>query len=244
KFGKCDGRLEIGIRLIWDEKSKMVKLRVPTVFGEMKAKGEVSYGEQELRMDGRENVTQRYIILSDGGDALSVINSGTYGSSIDGNALRVSLLRSPGYTAHPIGDRKVMPQDRHSAYVEQGERLYSFTLLFGGADEIAERTPRAADAVNEAPMTLSFFPSGAGELPSGCAKLEGSEKIRLSALKKAEDGRGYIARLFNPSCGEEKVTFVFGSTAAALTLGKYEILSLRIYNGSVVKCDLCENDLK
>lgn len=239
-FSKTDGSVGIDIRLIWDEKSKNVRLRVPTCFAEMQAYGETAYGEQPFVTGGKENVSHRYAVLHNETDALCVINDGVYGSALDGKALRITLLRSPGYTAHPIYDRKIMPQDRNMPYVDQGERLYRFRILFGAKEEIVKKAPRSAAVFAEAPMAISFFPSGDGELPAPGISLTGDETVVMPACKRADDGNGIIVRLFHAGKGDAQAELHYGSVTFPVKLGTYELLTLRFDGKAFVPTDLCE----
>lgn len=77
-----------------------------------------------------ENVSQKYLALCGADKAILAANNGVYGSSYDEKAgeLKITLLRSPSYTAHPLPGRIVMPQDRYMPYIEQGERDFSFAF--------------------------------------------------------------------------------------------------------------------
>ena len=241
-FSKTSPTMDLSLRIVNCEKSKMFKLRVPQALTGALPLLEVSYGEEPIRTEGFECAGQRYVKVKGNEGAFAILNSGTYGSSFDGGDLYLTLLRSPGYTAHPIGDRKIMPQDRHSPYVDQGERLYSFRFLLGEPENVS----RAALSMNEAPMAVSFFPSGVGgekeSLPA--FSLTGGDVI-MTAFKKAADGRGWIARLFNPSADQVGVTLSVPALSVnePLTLGTYEVKTLRLDAGTVTECNLMEKNL-
>jgi len=123
-------------------------------------------------------------------------------------------------------------------YIEQGERDFSFGFVVGNADEVLEECPRAAQAFNVRPMLLSFYPTGVGEVPVSPVRLDGGV-ITLNALKKAEDGNGYIFRLHNPTGESRSVNLSIYDTSAMFTFGAYEIKSIR-YNGTFSETDLME----
>ncbi len=122
--------VEIQLRVFWWEKSKMLKLALPTRFAGGTYYGQVAYGVEQLPADGNEVVAQQWVavVAVDGGQSLSCINNGTYGSDFRDGVLRLSLLRSAGYAGHPIFDRPIMPQDRFSPRIDQGERCFTFRL--------------------------------------------------------------------------------------------------------------------
>lgn len=91
---------------MWNEKSKMLKLSVPTAIEAAHLLGQVAYGVEALPTDGREAVSQKWqAVVSDKvGMALTCVNDGTYESDFVDGELPLSLLRSPGYSGHPIAE--------------------------------------------------------------------------------------------------------------------------------------------
>ncbi len=69
---------------------------------------------------------------------------------------------SPGYCALPILERPLLPADRFSERIDQGERQLNFWINAGAASERTAAIEREALAHNETPFALSFFPSGEG----------------------------------------------------------------------------------
>jgi len=232
--------LRMDVRVVWDEKQRMIKLNVPAAFGDTACIGEHAYGREELLRGLTENMSQKYTAICGSGHAVAVLDNGVYGSSFDdaADSLKITLMRSPSYTAHPLGERITMPQDRYMPYIEQGERDFSFGFVVGNADEVLEECPRAAQAFNVRPMLLSFYPTGVGEVPVSPVRLDGGV-ITLNALKKAEDGNGYIFRLHNPTGESRSVNLSIYDTSAMFTFGAYEIKSIR-YNGTFSETDLME----
>ncbi|MDF2686608.1 MAG: alpha-mannosidase [Clostridia bacterium] len=246
-MSKTNSEIKIDVRLQWAEIQKMVKLSVPTLLDEPHCFGQVAYGEEELPVTGRENITQKYLLMNDNTAAVSVINDCIYGSSSENGIMKLTLLRSPAYTAHPIGDRDIIPQDRFTPHIDQGERFYSFIINAGGIEEIKGKIARSADIFNEKPMALSFYPSGEGEKTASAITLSGSI-VQLPVFKKALDGKGYIIRLFNPSDKASEVTLTSPvlkineelSLKQSLLIKPFEIKTLRIADGRLSECMLTE----
>ena len=115
-----------------------------------------------------------------------MINERTYGADCARGELRLSLLRSPAYAAHPILDRPILPEDRYSPRNDQGERLFHFWLQGGPAAERLAAVDREALAHNEKPMALSFFPRGGGSAVDGQGPRLSDAAVQLTAL---EEGR-------------------------------------------------------
>ena len=128
KLPKKGTEIEVQVRVHWNEKDKMLKLSIPTVFDDSKYIGQVAYGKDNLPLKHMEAVAQKWVGVYSEKDSimLSCINDGVYGSSCDQGEIRMSLMRSPAYSAHPINDRDVLPQDRYIPRIDQGERLFTF----------------------------------------------------------------------------------------------------------------------
>ncbi|MFA5204382.1 MAG: glycoside hydrolase family 38 C-terminal domain-containing protein [Lentisphaeria bacterium] len=232
KLPKQGTELEIQARVHWNEKSQMLKLVLPTPFTGAACLGQTAYGVAPLPVNGDEAVAQKWLaaVSAPDGHAFTCINDGTYGCDFRDNALRLTLLRSPAYTCHPINDRPRLVQDRYSPRIDQGERLFVFHLNAGPAAERLARVDREALAHGEAPFVLSFFPCGAGQPQPPLAVLDGGAGVQLSTFKQAEDGAGYIVRLFESTGQPRRTTLRLPAAGLQqeVALGAFEIKSFRL----------------
>lgn len=226
---KAGSELGIEARVFWNEKGKLLKLNVPVAFAG-KLHGQVAYGRQELPSNGNEAVAQKWLAVVGEDQAVTCITEGTYAADYADGELRLTLLRSPAYSGHPIQNRPVVPQDRFVPRIDQGERIFRFWLNGGGTSERLAVIDREALAANEAPFALSFFPNGGGDPLAPAVTLDGDSTILLTALKRAENGDGWIARLFAADgCGGTCRLHVPSlGIDRELRLGAFEILSLRL----------------
>ena len=236
------GDLKLDVRVNWGEKQRLLRLNVPTTLKNSVCVGEQPYGEEKLKDDFEENVSQKFVYVSNGNDTLAAINNGIYASCFDGKSgnLKCTLLRSASYCAHPVNERVVMPQDRYMPYIEQGERDFSFIFSVGKADELKPTLARKAQHFNMKPMALSFYPTGIGKLPIYPLKLVDTDCITINAFKKADCGDGYIIRLFNPTDKEQKCVLNFYDIVTSVSFGAYEIKTLRFDGKNFTETDLME----
>lgn len=225
KLPKEGAEIEIEARVHWNEKDRMLKLSLPFAGLAPHLLGQVAYGVEDLPRDGNEIIAQKWLALSaKDGLTLTVINDRTYGADFNRGELRLSLLRSPAYAAHPILDRPILPTDRYSPRIDQGERLFRFWLQGGPADERLELVDREALAHNERPMALSFFPNGGGTAPAPFVTLS-DPVIQMTAAKQAEDGSGLILRLFEPT-GKPRTALInlpFAGLSKQVSLNGFEV---------------------
>ncbi len=231
KFPKQGTEIEIVVRVHWNEKNTMLKLSIPTAFDDGACSGQVAFGVQNFPSTGRENVAHQWLAVQSesAGKALTCINAGTYGSDFADGELRLSLLRSAAYSGHPIGERTIVPQDRYTPRIDQGERVFRFWINAGSRSERLERVDREAVIHNETPFALSFCPSGAGTKPLPGVSLS-DDVVQLVAFKRAEDGEGYVFRLFEPTgtARSTEVTIPALEVRRAVCLSAFEVKTFRV----------------
>jgi len=224
---------EIGIetRVFWNEKDRMLKLSIPTPDSGSRYRGQVAFGSDWLRSDGTEVVAQKWVaaVSKTSGTALTLINDGVYGSDFKNGEIRLSLLRSPAYSAHPMGDLPIVPQDRFTPRIDQGEHVFRFWLNGAPEGPRLRAVDREAMTRNEQPMALSFFPPGRGRAPKPFMTLSDTV-TQVVAVKKAERGNALIVRLFEPTGRRRSttLTFPFVRMSRKIRLGPFEVRTIRI----------------
>jgi len=198
--------LTIEIRVIWNEKDKMLKWSLPCPWPNSRCIRQVAFGAEELPGSGEEGVFQKWamIISEKENIALSCINNGIYGLDFCDGTLHMSLLRSPAYSALPSAGKLEMPEDRFLPRIDQGERKFTFRVRGGGLEERLQSVGREAAAHNEPPFLLSCYPAGVGKTVQSPVELH-DRVIELSAFKQAHSGGQYILRLFEPT-GKDRST--------------------------------------
>jgi alpha-mannosidase len=234
--------MEVTVRVLWNEKDRMLKLSLPTPDQDADYWGQVAYGKASLPQNGNEAVAQKWVAVVSKTRALTVINDGTYGSDFSAGELRLSLLRSPGYSVHPILERPLLPADRYLPRIDQGERLFRFWINAGEAASLLAGVDREALVHNEKPMALSFFPSGTKKSRGRPFITLSDDVVQLTALKKAETGNGLIIRLFEPTGTPRSTTVAF----PGMKLQKKVILKgfeIRTYHVDIKKRAWTETDL-
>src|SRR5215216_2207634 len=194
-------RLDVETRVDWRERQVLLRALFPLNVRSHEATFETMYGAarrpthrntswDEVRF---EVGAHRFADLSEPGYGVALLNDGKYGHSARDNVLGISLLRSPLYP-DPLAD--------------EGEHRFTYSLFAhpGGRTEGVGK----ADVV--ALMIPLVVGEGGGE-PSGygLVAVEGVE-LALGSLKRAEDGRGVILRLYEPhgKRGPATLRFAFG----------------------------------
>lgn len=249
KLPKRGTELELELRVLWNEKDRMLKLAIPTLIEKPHFVGQTAYGVADLPEDGKEAVSQQWQALVSGEHdaAVTVIDDGIHGSSLVRSELRLSLLRAPAHAGHPMGPEcGIVPPDRFTPRIDQGEHLFRFWLNAGAIDERLSRIDREALVRNAPPMALCFSPPGSGELPKAGVTLSDGV-VQLSVFKLAESGDDLILRLFEPT-GCRRTTTValpFAGVKERVTLEAFEVKTLRFEPRAkrFVECDLLEEPI-
>ncbi|QGQ94334.1 alpha-mannosidase [Paenibacillus psychroresistens] len=232
KLPKHGTEMEVQVRVQWNEKSKMLKLSIPTLYKDASFIGQVACGVAKLPDTGKEAVAQKWVavISESNNQAVTCINDGTYGCDYKDGEIRLSLLRSSAYSALELGiERPLIVQDRFLTRIDQGERIYHFWLNGGPLAERMEQIDREALFHNERPFALSFFPSGEGELPLPLMQLSDSA-VQLMSFKQAERSDDYIIRLFESTglVREFKLSIPVLGIVQKLAIGEFEVKTLRL----------------
>jgi alpha-mannosidase len=238
--------LGVEIRVFWNEKSRMLKMQVPLRFDEAKYLGQTAYGVDELSADGSESVAQKWVavVSEEKNAAFTCLNDGTYASDYSRRGLRLTLLRSPAYSAHFLEEgRPLVRQDRFVERMDQGERLFRFYFNAGESRKRLELVETEANAKNQQPFALGFFPPGTGRKPAPGVKISGGV-VQLGCMKKAENSNDLILRLFEPT-GKKRsinISVPFLKFNQRVEIGGYEIKTLKINprTGKMVEVNLLE----
>ncbi len=207
--------IEIEVRVFWAERDRMLKLSIPTRFHRGLCSGQVAYGLEEFDPDGNERIAHKWLALQseDCSSALTVINDRTYGFDVTDGELRLSLLRSPAYSGHPVDDiTPVVRQDRFVNRMDQGEHSFTFWINCGPAPDRFTQISREALFKNESYLALCAFPSGEGN-PLLPGIRFSNPAIQLGAGKLSEDGKHIILRLFETTGHPQEVILAIPSLA-------------------------------
>lgn len=196
---KNDGYIDVEIMMYSNETNKIIKYALDTALNGTPY-GETAFGFGELPCEKEETVFHKWCGIKETDKALYVVNRGTYGGSFTNNEIKLSLLRTPIYSAHPIRQRPVSPKDKFLKHIDMGERRFSFRIT------TEKNISKEAQIYNESPRIISFFPSGDGVKPQSVISIDNPDVI-MSSMRKKDDG--YEITLYNASesANDAKITF-------------------------------------
>ncbi len=222
--------VDVKIRMLSNNASRFYKLSFDSTLSTPDFYGQTAFGTEKLRTEGKEAVYQKWCGVFENGNGLAVINKGTYGGSVDGNILNVSLLRTPVNSAHPIADRPLADFDRSHDRIDIGERDFEFRLT---AD--TDYLDMQAEVFNQPCIALSFFPSGAKEKKDTRIEIDNNYVILTRYRKNAD---GFTVRLYNSSDKSEKAVIKIENSGFETELGAYEVKTFKYNNKSLTETDM------
>ena len=148
--------------------------------------------------------------LSENDFGVSLLNDCKYGYSCEENKLSITLLKAPTYP-DPVADR--------------GEHTFTYSIFPHKSSDLMATVKEAAKLNN--PMSAKEIGKNEGNAPErfGFASTDGRSTV-VETIKQAEDGNGYIVRLYEAQNMRENVTVNFGFDVA-----------------EIYECDMLENNL-
>ncbi len=189
-------RIDFRTEIDWKEHHQVLKAEFPVAVNARRATYEVQFGYLERPTvcnttwdEARFEVcAHRWADISDGGYGVALLNDCKYGHSADGSCLSLTLLRA-GNCPNPDADK------------ELHRFTYSILPHEGGVAD--------ADVVKEAHLLNDPLRVVGGRVKAGVPEhfsLFSAEGAVLDTVKPAEDGDGYILRLYEPYNRRAEVT--------------------------------------
>ena len=231
KIYKNNDDVDIDVTLYLGDIDKIIKLRLPIEpSGELI--GQTAFGTDKMFTDGRENVAHRFVAMDSGESCLALLNRGVYGNHYENGSLYTSLVRGVTYCAHPIAERQLLPTDRFTKKIDQGENRYSFRLTVASRNQLERR----ATEFTQKPYALNIFP-----IPTEMKNFDslnikiGGDVIAMPTVKKAYGKDAIIIRLLNNTPDGVKSYVEVNGQHLPLSFGKYEVKTVVYENGELTE---------
>jgi alpha-mannosidase len=232
----------------------MLKVSFPLAIDSGISTYEIPYGTIVRNNNGEEEPGQSWIDLSGItrqmkkkiNYGISLLNDSKYGFSVQGNEIRMSLIRSPIYAWH---DPKVQEPGVEYKYTDQGEHYFKYSLVPHKGDWRKAGIPRLAYEFSN-PLIKKTEDAHTGEYPRELSFLEVEpSSLITTVLKKEEKYRDFILRFYETSGtgGIAHISFPWLKISFKESFEPYEIKTLRINlneKPSVIeKCNLLEETI-
>lgn len=231
KIYKNNDDVDIDVDLYMGDINKIVKLKLPIALsGELI--GQTAFATQSLFTDARENVAHRFIAIDAGDISVALLNRDVYGSHYENGCLYMSLLRGASYCTHPIDGKPLMPPDRFTKKLDQGEHSFSFRLIATRRDQLERK---CAEFV-QSPYALNIFPIPIGSLAQKDFTVTlGDGTIAMPTVKKADGKEAVIFRLLNNTPNKKETYITVNGQQLPLSFGKYEVKTVVCENGHLTE---------
>ncbi|HEY4470851.1 MAG TPA: glycoside hydrolase family 38 C-terminal domain-containing protein [Stellaceae bacterium] len=182
-------RIDFVTSVDWHEAGKMLRTSFVPSVSAREAVCDIQFGS--IRRPTHTNTpadwakfeicAHKWIDLSDRGYGVALLNDSKYGHRVQGNVLDLNLLRSPGHP-DPIADR--------------GEHRFTYSLYPHAGDHVAGGVVRAGYELNMPLRVLDGAPADGPLAPSASWFRVDTPGIVIETVKQAEDGSGFIVRLY------------------------------------------------
>lgn len=186
--GAEDDRIEISNEFDWQGKKALLKAEFPTTISNEKATYDLGLGYVKRG----NNIENSFEVLGhqwadltadDASYGISILNESKYGwDKPDNNTIRLTLLHTP-------------QPGKHYTYQDHGHHAFRYAIV--GHKEDAAQAGIAWKAENFNQPLLAFTTTKhAGKLGRSYSFARTDRpQVAVKAIKKAEDGRGYIVRI-------------------------------------------------
>ena len=226
-------RLDFETTIAWKERKTLLKVAFPVDILSPTATYEIQWGNVERPTHRNtswdwarfETAAQKWVDLSEGNYGVSLLNDCKYGHDIRDNVMRLTLLRG---TTAPDPD------------ADLGEHHFSYSLLphTGNWDE---HTIAEAYALND-PLILYQVDVNLTEASLPTREAESfiqidQPNIVIETVKKAEDGHGFIIRLYESQ--RKRGNFTLKTNFSLSEAWRANILEKNLEKISVDKKSLC-----
>ena len=229
KIYKNNDDVDIDVTLYMGDIDKIIKLKLPiATSGELI--GQTAFGTDTLFTDARENVAHRFVAVDLGDECVALLNRDVYGSHYENGSLYMSLVRGVTYCAHPIYDRELIPSDKFTKKIDQGENNYSFRLTVAPRERLERKT---AEFVSK-PYALNIFPIPAESVADKEFDVKlGDGVVSLATLKRAYGRDAVILRLLNNTQNAVETYVEVCGKRLPLAFGKYEVKTVVLEQGKL-----------
>ncbi len=190
-FSLTEGSEKLRVKAVvdWREKHKMLKIKWPMAVENPEAYYEIPFGVIKRPANGEEEPGLMWTAVKGVNGGYAILNDKTYSSSVKDGTIYHTIVRSPIYGDHG------RPRNDESIFTDQGEHEFSYVLMPCGND-FAE-VIKEAKLLNK-PITTIMDTWHSGKFSDDSFKgIDiSAENIMLSAIKRSEDSKGTVIRLY------------------------------------------------
>ena len=228
-----ESHIDCRYRALWNEEKKALKFMV-SGGKKMKTVCSAPYGRTQRQASEYEKPMGEWIKLYDGTDNISVLSDSVFAYNFDGESLGLTVLRNCIF-----GDLRTEPLDESKtySYMGQGETEGRIRIVFECNEDIE------GIHFNNPPVIICEANHG-GELNPVASFADVPQDIALCTVKRAEDGRGYVLRLYNTKSEKQCGNVTLFGNSCNVELNPHEVQTLRTVQEGFCRVNMREESDK
>lgn len=218
-------RLEFSARLRWRETQTMLRVRFPLAIQAQEASYEIQFGH--VRRPTHRNTTwdlardevagQKWVDLSQRDYGVALLNDCKYGHKVKGHTIDLNLLRSVPYPGAKVTrDEDFLPGEPNHGYTDQADHLIRYALFAHRGDAVTAQVAQQAYEFNLPPRICETQPGEGSAAPERSFIQVDAANVIVETVKQAEDGAGWIVRLYEAGGEQTAARITFNPAPARL----------------------------
>lgn len=197
-------RIDFATEVDWKEKNVLLRVEFPLDINTNKATFEIQFGNLERSTTNNtswdvaqfESCGHKWADMSDGNFGVSLLNDCKYGYSAKGDALSLTLIKSGTYP-NPVADI--------------GLHKFTYSIYPHGSSWQYANTQEEACKLNS-PLHSLYKANGQSSGLSAYSFVSvDTDNCLIDTIKKAEDGNGYIVRIYEYKNRRTPIKMKFGN---------------------------------
>jgi len=219
-------RIDFVTKVDWNQRRKMLRTSFPVTVNSEQARCEIQFGNVKRNTHKNtnwdyskfESPAHRWVDLSRDDYGVALLNDCKYGYRVFDNVLDLNLLRSTGYP---------------DTVADIGKHEFTYSLFPHVGDYIEGKVVKAGYELN---MPLELINASGKDKANASLVTVDSEHVIVETVKKAEDTKDIIVRLYECHSTKAKTKISFGfdvKSAATVDLMESNLSDLKVKNNSV-----------
>jgi alpha-mannosidase len=244
KIGWKGDVMDVAVTLDWREQNAIAKLRFDHLCEDPTVTYEIPYAAIERPPSDDEHPGQSWVHVKgkrNGSDfGIALINDAKYSYSVTERSIYLTLARSPLY-AHHVPPH-VIEEGERLEYLDQGIQSFNVRLVFNCPNWPNARLHEHSGQLHR-PVIAHYESAHEGTLPKSYRGAStGDPRIEDTALKRAENGQGVVARVVNrsnESVGTSLDLALLGASGE-FSFRPFEVKTLRLIDGDIQEISAIE----